>query len=235
MRQRLLKIGVAVATAVLTLCLVGCGESPEEKADTLYENNSYKEALEIYNTLDNKDDDAVSSKISDCQFWLFINYVRDKGSVTIERSDHSTALPKSTKIEARENGDIKLTYIDSDYTSFSSQNTGVANTTTYNMLIPHQGKEADVNGTYKTTTSGANATQTAKGILDIGTYRMGDTIIWDDYNDSASTSRGLNAMLGINMLESNGKDIQAMINDLSNCLTKSSTGCKLKTIGFDKL
>ena len=232
------KIGRVILVAGMlgfALLIAGCGESEEQKADKLYESNLYAEALEIYDTLANKDSEEVSSKISDCQFWLFIDYVRENGSITIERSGHSTALPMTTKVEARESGEIKLTYIDSAYTSLPSSNTGISDVTTYTLSIPHEGKEATIEAEYRSTTSGAKATQTAKGILDIGTYKIGDTITWDDYTDNVSTGTGFSTSLGVNVLETNAKDVQKMINDLSNCLVKSGTGCKLKTIGFDKL
>ncbi|MEG0580019.1 MAG: hypothetical protein RR490_08895 [Niameybacter sp.] len=230
MKQKLWKMALVVGVTIFALCLAGCGESEEQKANKLYEAKSYQEALEIYNTLENKDDEEVASRVIDCQFWLFIDYVRNNGSITIERSDHSTALPMTTKVEARESGEIKLTYIDSAFSS------NVSSVTTLTLAIPHDKKEAAISGLYTMKTFGADATQTAKGVLDIGTYKMGDTIIWDDYTDTAKTANGFGGTsLGIKMLDGNKESIQKMINDLSNCMTRSGTGCKLKTIGFDKL
>ena len=52
------------------LCVVLCGcATNESKADNLFDEGSYQEALEIYESLESSDE--INSKESDCRYWLF--------------------------------------------------------------------------------------------------------------------------------------------------------------------
>ena len=58
---------VAIVAVVLSMTIF----SPQTKADKLYEQGSYAEALEAYMAID--DEDKNGAKMSGCRYWMFVN------------------------------------------------------------------------------------------------------------------------------------------------------------------
>ena len=69
------KMGLVIAAAIAVVAIAAMATalfmmalSPQAKADKLYEEGSYAEAMEIYQTLDHSD--GIDAKISDCRYNL---------------------------------------------------------------------------------------------------------------------------------------------------------------------
>lgn len=224
------RIAVAVSAAILAVVLSACGQSELQQADELYDEGSYREALEIYESLGGSDGGDVEEKIVDCKRWLFVDYARDRGEIKTDHTVSDSSTLENTKVVARDTGDIEVFYERWD-TPF-----GTWTNTKYEIVIPYEGSEAEVTGYCMLSNSGARAEQNGTGTLDMGLYTAGDDVDWDDYDDTATTRSGLlgETSLGVNVLNFNGNQIELMLNDLSDVLAKSGTGLTLKDLGFEK-
>ena len=224
------KVGAAALGVALVCCMFGCGSSELQKANDLYEEGSYREALEAYEALDDLDEDTMA-KMSDCRFWMFVEKIRSEKKIETSHTESGSNTMTNTVIEARESGEIVLSYEQWHTPS------GAWTNTKYTMSIPYQQSEAKVTGYCKMMNSGAEAEQTAQGMLDIGLYDKGDDIDWESTTDAAYGKSGLTGetSLGINVLNYNSAAFSLMIEDLQNTMSSSGTGITMKDIGFDNL
>ena len=136
MKTRFVRIFLLAAIATLMVCLVGCGENRLEKANKLLEEKAYREALDIYSTLD--DQESVASQMSQCKYFLLVNYIRDEGTITKDYSSESAKV----KVEARENGEIKLTFSNDFGANGGKMGTTLA------AAISYGNTEAPIQGSY---------------------------------------------------------------------------------------
>ncbi|MDO5041987.1 MAG: hypothetical protein Q4D92_00540 [Slackia sp.] len=227
--KKKIAIGVVVDISFSFGMAVCAKSSALNEADELYMAGSYREALDIYCTLEKNDE--IESRINDCQFWGFIEYVRTSGGIEINHTEDGSNTLATVSIEARESGEIILTYEDV-HTPM-----GVVETTKYTLSIPYGSKEAVVTGRYEVSNQAAKAVQTAEGILDIGLYSYGDDIEWDECTDDAKASSGLlnETYLGLNVLLFNAGYYDLMISDLQHKMFLSKTGCTMQLIGFENI
>lgn len=223
MKSKLQKALLITTIAVLALCLAGCGENQLDKANKLLEEGSYQEALDIYSALD--DQESVVAQVSQCKYFLLVNYIRDKGTITKDYSSESATV----KIEARESGDIKLTFSNDFGSNGGKMGTTLATTISYGNT------EAPIQGNYDFNLMGVYQQEKAEGILDLGTYRYGQNISWDSYDTSGSTIQGTATKPGLNFLSDVADETKTMIRGLHAVTQESGTDVSLSDIGFKNL
>lgn len=230
MKSLFWRIGVIATSIALVCCLFGCSDSKLEQADELYEQGSYSEALEIYESLGSQVDEETQEKIKDCNFWLFIDYVRSHGKIKTSHTVDGSSTMTDTVIEARESGEIIVSYEQWDTPS------GTWTNTQYTFSIPYKASEAEVTGYCKISNSGAIAEQKASGVLDLGTYKQGDNVKLEITSDDARSRSGLiNTSLGLDMFAYNSSIFEIMITDLQTAISDSGVDLTIEALGFKKM
>lgn len=223
--QALLSIPLAIAVA---LGVSAC--SGEQKADELFENGDYQEALEAYEGLEATED--IQEKMNECRVYLAAEYIRSQGEIVVNLPMTELSADRNKVIvEGTKDGGFILTYHYEDF-NFDSQ---VATEVDYKMEIPHNEPMANLSGEITYTTIRAKATQTGTGTFDIGTYDYGDTIEWDETTDTAQTSLGINTYLGVGVIDYNASTVEEIVKALRTALIQTSTGCTLQMVGFEQI
>lgn len=205
------------------LCVVLCGcATNESKADNLFDEGSYQEALEIYESLESSDE--INSKESDCRYWLFSEYVREKGGVT---KNYSGKYYK-VSVEARENGDLKCRYESDISAGSSSMLTELA------LSISYHQTEAELQGRANTNIGYASLSEKGTGVLDLGTYSLGSQVKWDDYSAGGMRVDGHATTSGKGGISNNSSDLRNLISGVKDILAESGTNATLSDLGFVK-
>ena len=156
----------------------------------------------------------------------YIQYNVKMGGETIGGTTANT----QTKIDAKENGEIRIT---------RSEETPILETPSfkysYVISIPSNSTVAEVSATCDIDNITARVEQTAKGTLNIASYKYGDSITWDDMSDDALTRRGMSSYIGVNMLDANASHLEGAFKALERSVTSSGTNCTMQDLGFSKL
>lgn len=206
--------------------LNACGVDREAEADELMEQKEYQAALEIYEELDYSDE--TEQKMSECRFWLFVEYIRAQGGLTVQiESNNPDSLRCYTNIAAHTNGTVDVKYHEETF----SEESQIASTVEMSFSVPYPSPDAEANGNYSIISWQAKGEQTYKGAFDIGMYKEGDSIEWDEVTDEARSGL-LSSSLGIEVLKFNSAYLAEMISALKKTMQQSGTGCTLQDLGF---
>lgn len=208
-------IGAVVIVIVIVIVLAMTVFSPENKADRLFEQESYAEALKIYDSLASSD--SIEAKKSQCRYFMFVEYLQAKGPYKTQESD------VGWRIEGYGNGDIKCSvstnFTEESYVGFQYD---------IIMTIHYDNTSADLSGSFKMKVLSSIASENASGKLDLPSYTYGKNITWDSYSNTGSTTNSF--------LKSNSGTIQKIIQTgLKPALNASGTGATLKDLGFKQL
>ncbi len=238
-------LAISLVSAFAACCITGCGPTELDNANELYEEGSYQEALAIYESIENPDEDTIS-KMDDCKWWEFVNYVRNSKEITINGTKQpvSDTLIEFT-ITASQDGSVSV----ERFTQKASTASVIESKLT--VSIPFQASVADVSGEYEEEGFGAdygmvagmslrfepsNFLQQAEGKLDMALYTYGDEIEWEtDTNQYQEGSQPTTTNMGRDELDNNKDAFADTIKALGEAMTDSNTGCTLKIAGFDKL
>ena len=204
---------VAAITAILFMTVL----SPQAKADRLYEEGSYAEAMEIYQTLDRSDE--IDAKMSDCRYNLFVSHLVADGPYKTTEGE-SVAWT----VEGYANGDIKCS-LQQKY------NGGVTagNEMSYIITIHHGSTTADFSASEKIKILGQSMNESGSGKLDLPSYSYGKDVTLDSYSNTGTTA-------GASMIKSNGGVVTKMIQKgLKGALNARAGGATLSDLGFTNL
>lgn len=204
---------VAAITAILFMTVL----SPQAKADRLYEEGSYAEAMEIYQTLDRSDE--IDAKMSDCRYNLFVSHLVADGPYKTTEGE-SVAWT----VEGYANGDIKCS-LQQKY------NGGVTagNEMSYIITIHHGSTTADFSASEKIKILGQSMNELGSGKLDLPSYSYGKDVTLDSYSNTGTTA-------GASMIKSNGGVVTKMIQKgLKGALNARAGGATLSDLGFTNL
>ncbi len=204
---------VAAITAILFMTVL----SPQAKADRLYEEGSYAEAMEIYQTLDRSDE--IDAKMSDCRYNLFVSHLVADGPYKTTEGE-SVAWT----VEGYANGDIKCS-LQQKY------NGGVTagNEMSYIITIHHGSTTADFSASEKIKILGQSMNESGSGKLDLPSYSYGKDVTLDSYSNTGTTA-------GASMIKSNGGVVTKMIQKgLKGALNARAGGATLADLGFTNL
>jgi hypothetical protein len=224
-------LGIAALCLVTVFALfaaTGCSNKMAE-ADELYDQKDYAGALALYQELDESQQEEVADKMSECRFWMYIDWLVGQGSEGYKyMSDSSTYLTEMTMVKGSSDGSITLDY------SNSTVSDGDSSMYTFTVDIKHGETTATIAGTYQALTtagSGGTATEEANGTFDISTLKSGDKVSTTLTKDVMRAGI-LTSSLGVNMLDYNSKFLTFMMDGLQETLEQSGTGCTLADIGF---
>lgn len=208
---------VIVAIAAITATLFMTVLSPQAKADKLYEEGSYAEAMEIYQTLDRSDE--IDAKMSDCRYNLFVNHLFTDGPYKTTEGEGVTWT-----VEGYANGDIKCSLQE-------KYNGGVTagNEMSYIITIHHGSTTADFSASEKIKILSQSMNESGSGKLDLPSYSYGKDITLDSYSNSGTTAGG-------SLIKSNGSVVTKMIQKgLKGALNARVGGATLSDLGFTNL
>lgn len=212
---------LAVFAIALCVLLSGCATN-ESKADRLFDEGSYREALELYESLEPSDE--ISLKEADCRFWLFVEYAREKGGVTKDYPGKNYKV----SVEARQDGNLKCRY-ESDL-SVSSSGMLVE----LDLSISYHQAEAELQGRANTNIGYASLGEKGTGVLDLGTYSLGSQVKWDDYSASGMRIDGHATTSGKGLISDNSSDVRSLVSGIKDILIESGTSATLSDLGFEK-
>ncbi len=204
----------------------------EELADSLFEEGEYKKALNAYKELEPSEE--IEAKISECNFWLFADYVRDMGGMEkVDNTLEGNIYRRTYSVRVDDAGEIEASYVEE--TLGGDESGQSAATSEMHLTIPHDSNEAKVSASYEMTlVSAGHVEQTATGTMNVDTYKKGDSVRWDDTTDEARTYSSFNTYsLGINVLENNSGLVDGVLSYLSYCIRTGTGGSgTLADIGF---
>lgn len=230
MKSRILALAIVFALALST-ALFGC--SPTEKANSLFEEGKYREALEEYQKIDpDKLSDEEASNFNECRFYAFIDHIRDKGKLIEKRKINN--LDANCTITAKESGEIEVSIETSDKSTATRSTTNIV----FTMTIPHGNKTASVVEAMDMTLSGStvSASLEYEGEFDIGTYKLGDSVTLKKTRDNVSGFAAISdRSLGGSSTSQNATYVKCAVEALKSAAEKSDTGCTMSIIGFDKI
>ncbi len=234
-KKRRTKIGILAAAscvAALIIAFVLSAFSPQSRADGLYKDGSYAEALKLYQSVN--DNDQYADKISNCRYQLFLNYLlkstyRDKWEST-ENTESNDARAFYT-VEGSSNGDITCSYI--WYFEDSSDRWTYETTDKWTLTI-HFGKtDADFSASYLLRTYRGDFNEEGSGKLKLSSYTYDTKPTYDDYDYSTSGNETYDSEIKGYHAD---RDIARMIKEgLAPALEASGTGATLADLGFTNL
>lgn len=206
-----------VAVAAITATLFMTVLSPQAKADRLYEEGSYAEAMEIYQALDRSD--GIDAKMSDCRYNLFVSHLVTDGPYKTTEGEGVTWT-----VEGYANGDIKC--------SLQEQYNGgvtAGNEMSHIITIHHGSTTADFSASQKIKILGQSMNESGSGKLDLPSYSYGKDVTLDSYSNTGTTA-------GASMIKSNGSVVSKMIQKgLKGALNARAGGATLADLGFKNL
>lgn len=167
-------VAVIAIAAIAIFALSSTVFSPQTKANQLYEEGSYAEALEIYETLESSEE--IEAKISDCHYWLFVDYLLDNGTY----KTHDSA--GSYTVEAFSNGDIKCSR------NVEGSGYGASVNGQWTIVIHHGETNADFTASNSIQILRATTHETGSGTIDLPSYTYGKEITYDDLQSSGTTA-----------------------------------------------
>ena len=203
---------VAIVAVVLSMTVF----SPQTKADKLYEQGSYAEALEAYTAIG--DEDKNGAKMSDCRYWMFVNWLLAEGPYKTSEGEVTWT------VEGYSNGDIKCSLggdiAEKSYVGMDEQ---------WTITVHHGETSADLSATCKVKILGRTISESGTGKIDLPSYTYDREITFDDYENTGTTT-------GASVIKSNSGFVSKMIQKgLLGALTSSGTGATLSDLGFTEL
>jgi hypothetical protein len=203
---------VAIVAVVLSMTVF----SPQTKADKLYEQGSYAEALEAYTAIG--DEDKNGAKMSDCRYWMFVNWLLAEGPYKTSEGDNTWT------VEGFTNGDIKVSLSGS-----VSGSTYAGMDDSWVIAIHHGQTSAEFSASCKVKLLSKISNETGSGKIDLPSYTYGKVVTLDDYEASGNFA-------GSSFIRSNSGAVSMMIQKgLVGALTSSGTGTTLSDLGFTGL
>ncbi len=204
---------VIVVIAVLSMSAL----SPQAKADELYGQEKYAEALKAYKEIG--DEDKNGTKMSDCRYWLLVDYLLDNGPYTTTASDSDV----SWTVEGYSNGDITCT----SSGGVSGSRTGA--NIQFAITIHHGETIADFTASSEFKFYGLNTVETGSGKIDLPSYSYGKKITFEQYEHTGTTSN-------YSFIKGNSGAVKKMIQEgLLGALGASGTDTGLSDLGFTNL
>ena len=153
-------IGLVVVMAV-AMVLYATILSPQAKADRLYKEGSYAEALELYQSIGQTDKNDV--KMSDCWYNMFVSCLMENGPYKTSDSSGNTWA-----VEGYANGDIKCSLsgavVGNQYGGLESS---------WVITIHPGSTTADLNASAKMKILGQSLSETGSGKIDLSSYTYG--------------------------------------------------------------
>lgn len=217
------KMGLVIAAAIAVVAIAAMATalfmmalSPQAKADKLYEEGSYAEAMEIYQTLDRSDE--IDAKMSDCRYNLFVSHLVTDGPYK------TTEGYATWTVEGYANGDIKCSLQE-------KYNGGVTagNEMSYIITIHHGSTTADFSASEKIKILSQSMNESGSGKLDLPSYSYGKDITLDSYSNTGTTA-------GASMIKSNGSVVSKMIQKgLKGAISARAAGATFADLGFTNL
>ena len=206
-----------VAVAAVAVVLYMTMFSPQARADRLYKEGSYVEALELYQSIGQTDKN--DDKMSDCRYNMFVSYLMEKGPY--ETSDSSG---NAWTVEGYANGDIKCSLSGA---VAGNQYGGLESSW---VITIHRGSTtADLNVSEKMKILGQSLSETGSGKIDLPSYTYGKDIVFDTYSNTGTTA-------GSSLIKSNSGCVSKMIQKgFSGAADWSKTGVTLADLGFESL
>ncbi len=210
-------LGAAIAlVAIVAVALSTTAFSPQTKADKLYEQGSYAEALEAYTAIG--DEDKNGAKMSDCRYWMFVNWLLAEGPYKTSQGEVTWT------VEGYSNGDIKCS-LDGDI----AEKSYVGMDEQWTMTVHHSETSADLSATCKVKILGRTINESGTGKIDLPSYAYDREITFDDYENTGTTT-------GTSVIKSNSGTVSKMIQKgLLGALSASGTGATLSDLGFTGL
>lgn len=208
-------IGAAVVAVTIVAILGVLVLSPQAKADRLYEQGSYAEALEAYKALGS---DENAAKMSDCRYQTFLGYLLSAGPYKTSQGDVTWT------VEGYSDGGIKCSLsgnvAEASYVGFDEQ---------WSITIHHGETSADYSASCKAKILGRTINETGSGKLDLPSYTYGKEITFDDYENTGTTT-------GTTLIKKNSSTVAKMIQKgLLGALGESGTEATLADLGFTGL
>lgn len=206
-----------VAVVAAAVVLYATMFSPQARADRLYKEGSYAEALELYQSIGQTDKN--DDKMSDCRYNMFVSCLMEKGPY--ETSDSSG---NTWTVEGYANGDIKCSLSGA---VAGNQYGGLESSW---VITIHRGSTtADLSVSEKMKILGQSLSETGSGKIDLTSYTYGKDIVFDAYNNTGTTA-------GSSLIKSNSGCVSKMIQKgLSGAANWSKTGVTLVDLGFESL
>ena len=210
-------LGAAIAlVAIVAVALSTTAFSPQTKADKLYEQGSYAEALEAYTAIG--DEDKNGAKMSGCRYWMFVNWLLAEGPYKTSQGEVTWT------VEGYSNGDIKCS-LDGDI----AEKSYVGMDEQWTMTVHHSETSADLSATCKVKILGRTINESGTGKIDLPSYAYDREITFDDYENTGTTT-------GTSVIKSNSGTVSKMIQKgLLGALSASGTGATLSDLGFTGL
>ncbi len=215
-KKLLVIVGAAAAIAVAAVALAATIFSPQAKADKLYEQGSYAEALEAYESIGNESKNG--EKMSDCRYQLVLDYLLTNGAYIASEGGATWT------VEGFSNGDIKCSLAGnlSEKASIGLESSMV--------IIVHRGNTvADLTASFKWKVLNRTLSETGSGKIDLPSYTYDKDITLDDYENSGNTT-------GSSVIKSNSGMVAKMIKKgFLGAVNASGTGATLADLGFTSL
>ena len=213
--KRPLIIGLAVVAIAAAAILGMSAFSPQAKADKLYEQGSYAEALEAYEQVGS---DNNAAKMSDCRYQLFLGYLLSDGPYKTSQGEVTWT------VEGYSNEDIKCSLsgnvAEKSYVGFDEQ---------WSITIHKGDTSADYSASCKAKILGKTINETGSGKLDLPSYTYGKEITFDDYENTGTVT-------GTTLIKKNSSTVAKMIQKgLIGALQESGTDATLADLGFTSL
>lgn len=213
--KKLIAIAAATAAFVIAVILSLTVFSPQAKADRLYKQGSYAEALETYKTINSKSNET---KVKDCRYWLFVDYLLTAGPFKTSEGGVTWA------VEGFSNGNIKVS-VSGDVTG----NYNVGMESSWVITIHHGETSADFSASEKWKVFYRTMSDSGSGKIDLPSYYFGKEITLDEYENSGATA-------GVSFIKSNSGVVSKMIQKgIRSALAASGTDTSLADLGFSGL
>lgn len=207
----------------LLMTLLGCTDKKSEAADLMAE-GSYREALEIYSDLEQ--DEEVENAMSECRYFLFLDYLKQEGGATYTAPDKSYTVSVG---KSGENG-LQCTYSlkteDSIYASMGQ---------TLVMAITHGGGDATLNASAEMNILNGKTKEKATGKLNLLDYTEGKQVEWDSISSETIDIHGNPSTVEPSLLANNAEMIKRAVNGLESIAKKSGTEVTMADFGFVNL
>lgn len=213
--KKLIAIAAAAAAFVIAVILSLTAFSPQAKADRLYKQGSYAEALETYKSINSKSNEA---KMKDCRYWLFVDYLLAEGPFRTSEGGVTWT------VEGFSNGDIKAS-VSGDVTG----NYNVGMEQSWVVTVHHNETSADFSASEKWKVLYRTMSESGSGKIDLPSYCFGKEITLDEYENSGTTA-------GVSFIKSNSGVVSKMIQKgIRGALAASGTDTSLADLGFSGL
>ncbi len=236
-KKRHTKIGILAAASCVAVFIIAfvlySTLTPQGKADSLYREGSYAEALKLYQSVNNND--QYADKISNCRYQLFLSYLL-KGAYTYsnKQEGYADSSEDDYTVKGSPNGDITCTYIDRYISYYRSEDSTGRETARWTLTIHFDKTDAVLSASaYSnfTYSSKKRFSETGSGKLKLSSYTYDTKPTYDDYSTDCDTT--FDSIIKGDYADA---DIAKMIKEgLAPALEASGTGATLADLGFTNL